>query len=331
MRHVVVLTVLVVASAALALDAPSLEIKLKDGEYFGGFSFSSDRERVAGSKNNEDLRVWSARDGRVLLTVTLPTGLSSAPAFSPDGKSIAAGCMDKTVRVWSLENGKELFAFKGHALYQPLDVAFNSDSSKLASAAWSDGTVRTWDLKSGKQLASFNIDGSWKSVAWTPDGKQLLLAGAGVRLIDAESGKDVLKFPNQATDPVALSPDTTVLASGTMGLLMVASPDGRRVCEAHNEVFVWKTVDGSRVKMLPAKPNEQVQSDALQFSPDGRSLGVIRSSTFQVIDVTTGAEIGSVKAETAGRSFRFAYSSDGKSVLCVTGEGLLKSWKLPAK
>ena len=32
-----------------------------------------------------------------------------------------------------------------------------------------------------------------------------------------------------------------------------------------------------------------------------------------------------------GRSFRFAYSSDGNSVLCVTGEGLLKSWKLPEK
>ena len=329
MRHVAVLLMSIFASAASALDAPTFELKLKDGEFFGGFSFSTDRERVAGSKNIEDLRVWSTRDGRILLTITLPTGLSSAPAFSSDGKSIAAGCMDKTVRVWSLENGKELFSFKGHALYNPVDVAFNSDSSRLASAAWSDGTVRTWDLKSGNQIASFDIAGSWKSVAWTPEGKQLLLAGADVRLIDAETGKNVRKFLNQATDPVALSPDATTLATGTMGLLMVARPDGHRVCEAHNEVYVWKTDDGSRVTMLPGKPNEQDRSDALEFSPDGRRIGVIRSSTFQVIDVTTGKEACSIKAETTGRSFRFAYSSDGKSVLCVTGEGLLKSWKLP--
>jgi hypothetical protein len=49
----------------------------------------------------------------------------------------------------------------------------------------------------------------------------------------------------------------------------------------NNELYVWKAADGSRITTLLEKStNYKTGSDSLEFSSDGKRLGVMRGSIF---------------------------------------------------
>jgi WD40 repeat protein len=61
------------------------------------------------------------------------------------------------------------------------------------SSALEYQTIRIWETSSGQELDLFSHQGWVNSLAFSPDGKQLLSAGKGVILWDAASGEQIVE------------------------------------------------------------------------------------------------------------------------------------------
>ncbi|MFN3150316.1 WD40 repeat domain-containing protein [Bremerella sp.] len=134
---------------------------------------------------------------------------------SHDGKSLATVSDDMVCRVWDTANGKCLHELKGHQAVTPNHFpsmlyccAFSHDDRFLATAD-RIGHVVVWDLKSGKEVTSIETPemytwdpkarihsiGGVRSLAFSPDGKQLVVGGMGhVGNIDHLGGKSRIEI-----------------------------------------------------------------------------------------------------------------------------------------
>ena len=146
---------------------------------------------------------------------------------SPDGKLIASVADDMVCRLWDAASGKIVHELRGHKektlqnfgsmLYA---VAFSPDGNFLATGDKVAHCV-VWDVKSGIELGSCDAPimytwdkvqrlhsiGGVRSLAFSPDGKQLAVGGTGkignidhleakgrIEVFDWKAGKQVAEF-----------------------------------------------------------------------------------------------------------------------------------------
>jgi hypothetical protein len=135
-------------------------------------AFHPDGGRIASGSEDKMVRVWDARTGKELLTLTGHGDPVRGVAFSPDGGRIASGSDDKTVKVWDTGTGQEALTLMGHA-GGITSVAFSPDGMRLASGSL-DKTVKVWDARTGKELLTLTGHaGGVTSVAFSPDGGRI--------------------------------------------------------------------------------------------------------------------------------------------------------------
>jgi len=127
-------------------------------------AFSPDSKLIV-SGGGRMVRVWDAKTGRVILTLSRVPLIGHANnvtgvVFSPDGKLIVsgggpwyhppgprpAGGSDHTVRVWNAKTGQAMHILKGHANGVTC-VSFSPDGKKVVSGSL-DFTVKVWNLPS---------------------------------------------------------------------------------------------------------------------------------------------------------------------------------------
>ena len=104
----------------------------KSDDQVGWAAFSPDGTRVATVGGNQSVHVFSADDGRELMTLAGHGGFVFRVAFSPDGGQVVTVSNDATVRVWDLTAKAELFSLSLPTRAQAwgaFDLAFRTTSA----------------------------------------------------------------------------------------------------------------------------------------------------------------------------------------------------------
>jgi WD40 repeat protein len=182
--------------------------------------------------------------------------------FSPDGRLIAVGTRTGTLLFFDVESHARL---EQHAIATGQGIIpsleFSPDGRRLATTG-QNNTVKIFDLEFGKQgelqsvresqtLGPFDLL-SW-SVAFSPDGKRLLIGRSATELWQLEPQEMLRTVPGSA---VAFSPDGETFATGGG--------------ELTTSLRIWKTETGEVVHKLAAGHDCPVF--AIAFSPSGKRI-----------------------------------------------------------
>lgn len=109
-------------------------------------TYSRGGKRIATSSFDKTVRLWDARTGKQLKSITVNDQACDGVAFLPDGKRlISTGWgTDHTLKVWDIATAKELMRYEGHTA-SVLCVAVTGDG-KQAMSGGCDGNVKLWPL-----------------------------------------------------------------------------------------------------------------------------------------------------------------------------------------
>lgn len=94
------------------------------------------------------VRVWDARSGRLLKTLSGHTDSILDLAFTASGDKLLTASEDRTVRVWDTRTGSLQAVLSGHAAGLNKVIVLPGD--KLAVTAAEDTVAKVWDLTTGK-------------------------------------------------------------------------------------------------------------------------------------------------------------------------------------
>ena len=226
-------------------------------------AFSPDSRRLVSRSSDATIRVWDTQTGAMLVSrpcddVTL-FGAPQSVVVTPDGRTILTGTQDG-LRRWDLATGAE----RGRV---PLPLrlvrvlAVRPQDGLLAASGVGPNIV-LFDINAGQARGVLTIptkrsDYANHSLAFSPDGRQLLSAGRpqDIQLWDVESGRLVRELHGHTAEVFTA----------------IFHPDGRRIVSAGRDrvIRVWDPVQGDE---LVAFLGHTSYIFSLSFSPDGTTL-----------------------------------------------------------
>lgn len=184
---------------------------------------------------------------------------------------------------------------------QPHDTRLGRDGARLWVACAPAQAVLELDARTGEVLRTLktNLDGGW-FVEVTPDERKLYvphLEGKALSVIDRKSGA------------------ARAIYSGSTQFGLAISPDGRQVwasdSDQHKLIIVDTRSDQVRGSIsLGTPPRGQFGFARLRFTPDGRSVAVVRGASFLLVDARRRAIAWTVDLPHDGKVV--AVSGDGR-------------------
>lgn len=113
-------------------------------EYVGAVSYSPEARMIAtGGYNENGIKIWDAKTGELLSTITLDRSVWSL-AWTSDEKKLIAGLFDSSIRIFGTATWQQIAILEGHTNSVCSLTLFQNDRL-LASSSW-DKTARLWNL-----------------------------------------------------------------------------------------------------------------------------------------------------------------------------------------
>ncbi len=195
-------------------------------------------------------------------------------AFDADGRRLFSLGRDRTVRAWDVETGAQLWqanvGIPGRGGPYVRALALSPDGKTIACAMNSFRPIlHLLDSATGKQQRTYAYGQHIFSMAWSPDGTQIVLlggppfatAGVVIGVWDVRTGElsRTWKSPQAGSGNqvgIAISPDSRFLATGGDGSFS-------------SELYVWELATGGQVAVFEGHHSGVWQ---LAFAPDNRTL-----------------------------------------------------------
>jgi WD40 repeat protein len=208
--------------------------------------------------------------GAVRQTLTGHAGGVTSLAFSVDGALLACGEGHGATRLWDARKGRLLRTCKPKgARAAPrrrllTSVALTPDARTLVTNAASMGAsfnepVRFWDTQTGELKKEFTDKGHGaQPIALSPDGSILAAGGKSVKLWDMRTGKLIREFSGhlKITQSITFSADGRLLVSGG----------------SYGTTNAWEVATGRHLVTLftfPESRKGKVVNDWLAYHPEG--------------------------------------------------------------
>ena len=268
-----------------------------------GVAFSADGTRVL-TVGNDALRVWDARSGQPLATVS---GATHAGALSPDGAR-ALGALPQGSALFDVKSGAQLHRFPAGDRIDAL--AFSPDGKRLAVPD-ENGTIVVYDAATFGTVSSTKApDIDVGSISFDAAGARYAACVATTAAAyDAATGKELARI--KAHDgfilSCAISPDGKMLATGG---------------GSDRTVRLWRIPGGDPIRTIDALASG---TRGLAFSPDGKSLATTTFKASAIFSVDTGQLVRNL-GEHKAQVFAVAFSPDGKSVATAGEDRTAKIW-----
>jgi len=154
------------------------------------------------------VKLWDAKTGEPVRTLTPTKGTIFAIVFTPDGRTLVGGGNIPTkdvnqqaglVTLWNLMTGQIIHTLEGHTggvhavAFAPDGkmVASGGDGDRRLSSFGSPSEVRLWDIATGKLLWTLEGEqGVVRGLAFAPDGKTLVYCDdRAVGIINVQTGR----------------------------------------------------------------------------------------------------------------------------------------------
>ena len=289
-------------------------------------AFSPDGKTLATAHDYNDrpgeVKLWDIPTGSLVATWNAPDtkeGLRRL-AFSPDGRILAGvvGSMhnfelESFVVLWDVDGSGIPKILRGHKA-SVTSIAFSPDGKTLASGG-GDRAVRFWDVATGREIEGFKVGkrSEWpQAIAYARDGKTLAVAGGedlkvwSVPDIRLQATLEPDGFWDQS---LAFSPDGRTLAAAG------ATVGPNQVQEARVRLYdMIQKPPGRRAELAidPLKKGVQAPFGDVAFTPDGRRVIAITSTTIAIWDAATGVELATLVRNSGNAGDRIDVSPDGQ-------------------
>ena len=230
-------------------------------------AFSRDGKLVLSGSNDNSIKLWDFKSGKLIKTLRGHAGWVNFAVFSPDGDSVLSGSHDADIKLWSIKGYEEVRVLQGRLLAghedAVLSVACSRDGKRVVTSS-RDRTAKLWDVASGDLLQTFEEGHEYlaSTAAFFPDGKRLLTAGTTTR-------------PAFGILPVARSfcgsttPDNSVAVLSHDGRLILTGSD-----EGKGETWSARLWDAASGKLLRVVQPIAAEVSAVAFSPDDSKIFV---------------------------------------------------------
>jgi WD40 repeat protein len=320
-------------------------------------AFSPDGKTLVSGGHDHAVRIWDLATGKQKLHGDEPCASAVAAHFTPDGKHVVIGTRDHWVRVWDAQTGTLVRRIGRDDYLTTLSrlqaAAVSPDGRLVATAHDGDCALCLWDLSSGRELRRFKVDGHLAtSLAFTPDGKEMLSAGYGDKVMrwTAETGalrRTYGGFGSQGFFSLSRSHDGSLLALAGQDRVYhlidadgsersairpdpnafpgpaALSPDGRLLAiYSSHQIGVWEVASGMLfLAHGPADPTPSM----LTFSPDGRRLIWAEQRNVRAVDLLT-EEIRAIEEAHETRVGCVEFAPDGRRLLTAADDGTALIW-----
>jgi WD40 repeat protein len=269
--------------------------------------FSPDGRRLLSSASTEvdphptlpgELILWDVPTGEKLRSLEGHTGGVIGASFSADGRQIASVGEDDTLRIWDQSAGREVMrmSLQDHRISM---LRFSADSRRIATTSM-QSVVRLRDVATGREL--LNLCGHRAAVfdlAFEGDARLVTTSADGtIMRWDLETGSEAMTLSGD--DVESFSP--------------VFRPDDQRLAttDVGGVIRVWDGQTGQELLWING-----YSSNALAFSPDGKTLAAVSQRAVCLLDATTGRRILTASGHRSAPN-SVAFSPDGRSLASVS-------------
>jgi WD40 repeat protein/serine/threonine protein kinase len=185
-------------------------------------AWNREGDKIVSGDADKSVCIWDARTGNLLQTLHDDGGAIRSVDWSPDGTKVIAGSADNTARIFDTHTGSLL-----------VECAVNTASRHFVAVAWSPSGDRialgsTGDCvkiidTGGKEICNANaFAGYVRTVAWSPDGKELAWAGDNTNAVtiwkmNSADPPRQIPGPRSPVWRVSWSPDGRRIATASYG------------------------------------------------------------------------------------------------------------------
>ncbi|GAA0492274.1 hypothetical protein Ade02nite_68840 [Paractinoplanes deccanensis] len=246
------------------------------------------------------------------------TGQITSVAFSPDGSVLAAGDQSGTAKLWDRSAAASPGAFAGVRARGPITGLTFGPGAKTLATTDGSGTGTLWNVAAPGAPASLATlavpGGATRSTVFGPDGRLLVAAGA-----------DGTASTWNVADPAHPVRGADLSLGGEDARAVAFGPDRRTAATVGADSGTLR-VGGTTLATLPG---EVRGTNAMAFSPDGKTLAVVADATTLMLWDLAGRRPTLRVRLTGSFGTAVAFSPDGRTLAAAGGaDPTITLWNL---